>query len=183
MFSAETLFKAVVSLLCALVLLVLTVTLKQNEKRAESKAAELDSVKTELEAQRTAISAVLSGFGEICRERETAAETGDIWKEPSGGTTPQARQPDGRRVCYLTFDDGPSDKTLEILDILGKYRVKATFFVVGNWADQYPEQAKAIVDSGCELMNHSNAHDHYNSLAAEQKCSGCQDEGLLRTGN
>ena len=31
-----------------------------------------------------------------------------------------------------------------------------------------PEQAKAIVDSGCELMNHSNAHDHYNSLTAEQ---------------
>ena len=38
---------------------------------------------------------------------------------------------------------------------LADYGVKATFFVVGNWADQYPEQAKAIVDSGCELMNHS----------------------------
>ena len=37
-----------------------------------------------------------------------------------------------------------------------------------NWADQYPEQAKAIVDSGNELMNHSNAHDHYNSLTADQ---------------
>ena len=47
------------------------------------------------------------------------------------------------------------DNTQKILDVLADYGVKATFFVVGNWADQYPEQAKAIVDSGCELMNHS----------------------------
>ena len=46
------------------------------------------------------------------------------------------------------------DNTQKILDVLADYGVKATFFVVGNWADQYPEQAKAIVDSGCELMNH-----------------------------
>ena len=63
---------------------------------------------------------------------------------------------------------GGADNTQKILDVLADYGVKATFFVVGNWADQYPEQAKAIVDSGCELMNHSNAHDHYNSLTAEQ---------------
>ena len=52
--------------------------------------------------------------------------------------------------------------------MLADYGVKCTFFVVGNWADQYPEQAKAIVESGNELMNHSNAHDHYNSLTADQ---------------
>ena len=50
---------------------------------------------------------------------------------------------------------GGADNTQKILDVLADYSVKATFFVVGNWADQYPEQAKAIVDSGCELMNHS----------------------------
>ena len=43
--------------------------------------------------------------------------------------------------------------------MLADYGVKCTFFVVGNWADQYPEQAKAIVESGNELMNHSNAHE------------------------
>lgn len=89
-----------------------------------------------------------------------------------------------QKVCSISFDAAwGADNTQKILDVLADYGVKATFFVVGNWADQYPERAKAIVDSGCELMNHSNAHDHYNSLAAEQKCSGCQDEGLLRTGN
>ena len=87
-------------------------------------------------------------------------------------------------MCSISFDAawGGADNTQKILDVLADYGVKATFFVVGNWADQYPEQAKAIVDSGCELMNHSNAHDHYNSLTAEQKCSGCQDEGLFSDG-
>ena len=50
---------------------------------------------------------------------------------------------------------GGADNTQKILDVLADYGVKTTFFVAGNWADQYPEQAKAIVDSGCELMNHS----------------------------
>ena len=75
---------------------------------------------------------------------------------------------------------GGADNTQKILDVLADYGVKATFFVVGNWADQYPEQAKAIVDSGCELMNHSNAHDHYNSLTAEQiikDVNTCNDNG------
>ena len=57
---------------------------------------------------------------------------------------------------YLTFDAGYENGcTPAILEALKKHHVPATFFVVGNWADQYPEQAKAIVDSGCELMNHS----------------------------
>ena len=74
-----------------------------------------------------------------------------------------------QKVCSISFDAAWGvDNTQKILDVLADYGVKATFFVVGNWADQYPEQAKAIVDSGCELMNHSNAHDHYNSLTAEQ---------------
>ena len=61
-----------------------------------------------------------------------------------------------QKVCSISFDAAwGADNTQKILDVLADYGVKATFFVVGNWADQYPEQAKAIVDSGCELMNHS----------------------------
>ena len=73
------------------------------------------------------------------------------------------------KVLSISFDAAwGADNTQAILDILAKYGVRCTFFVVGNWADQYPEQARAIVDSGNELMNHSNAHDHYNSLSAEE---------------
>ena len=74
-----------------------------------------------------------------------------------------------QKVCSISFDAAwGADNTQKILDVLADYGVKCTFFVVGNWADQYPEQAKAIVESGNELMNHSNAHDHYNSMTADQ---------------
>jgi len=74
-----------------------------------------------------------------------------------------------KKVCSISFDAAwGADNTQKILDVLKEYNVTCTFFVVGNWADQYPEQAKAIVDSGNELMNHSNAHDHFNCLSAEQ---------------
>ena len=91
-----------------------------------------------------------------------------------------------QKVCSISFDAAwGADNTQKILDVLAKYKVKATFFVVGNWADQYPEQAKAIVDSGNELMNHSNAHDHYNSLSAEQiiaDINTCNDKIEALTG-
>ena len=52
--------------------------------------------------------------------------------------------------------------------MLDEYGVKATFFVVSAWAEQYPDTAKAIIEHGHELMNHSTKHDHYNSLTADQ---------------
>ena len=89
-------------------------------------------------------------------------------------------------VIYLTFDAGYENGcTPAILEALKKHHVPATFFVVGNWADQYPEQAKAIVESGNELMNHSNAHDHYNSLTADRiiaDVNTCNDKIEALTG-
>ncbi|MBR2132481.1 MAG: polysaccharide deacetylase family protein [Oscillospiraceae bacterium] len=75
----------------------------------------------------------------------------------------------GEKRCAISFDAAwGADNTQKILDVLQKYDVPATFFVVGNWADDYPDAMQAIVDAGHEIMNHSNAHDHYNSLSAEQ---------------
>lgn len=91
-----------------------------------------------------------------------------------------------QKVCSISFDAAwGADNTQKILDVLKEYCVTCTFFVVGNWADQYPEQAKAIVDSGNELMNHSNAHDHYNSLTADQiiaDVNTCNDKIEALTG-
>ena len=85
-----------------------------------------------------------------------------------------------QKMCAISFDAAwGADNTQKILDVLGEYGVKSTFFVVGNWADQYPEQAKAIAASGCELMNHSNAHDHFNSLTADEiiaDVNACSDK-------
>ena len=91
-----------------------------------------------------------------------------------------------QKVCSISFDAAwGADNTQKILDVLSEYGVTCTFFVVGNWADQYPEQAKAIVDSGNELMNHSNAHDHYNSLTADEiiaDVNTCNDKIEALTG-
>lgn len=67
------------------------------------------------------------------------------------------------RKVYLTFDDGPSSNTDAILDVLKKYDVKATFFVVGNNKEKYAEQLKRIVDEGHTLGMHSYSHK-YNQI-------------------
>lgn len=73
----------------------------------------------------------------------------------------------GRRKVYLTFDDGPSVHTEEILDILEQYDVKATFFVVGKEDEASKEALRDIVDRGHTLGMHSYSHKYrelYESL-------------------
>ena len=63
-----------------------------------------------------------------------------------------------RRALALTFDDGPSEGTPAILDILAQYRVPATFFQVGANVDRLPEVARAVAAAGHAIGNHSYAH-------------------------
>ena len=64
-----------------------------------------------------------------------------------------------------------------ILDVLSKNQVKATFFIVGDWASKFPDAVKKISDSGNEVANHSESHAHVNNLNYEKnveqitKCS------------
>ncbi len=67
----------------------------------------------------------------------------------------------GNKVVALTFDDGPSPDTLEILDVLREHNVKATFFLIGERVEQYPEIAKRISDENHEIGNHSYSHPIY----------------------
>lgn len=61
----------------------------------------------------------------------------------------------------LTFDDGPNEPyTSEILDILKKYNVKATFFVLGKNVERYPDIAKRIVKEGHSIGNHTYDHPY-----------------------
>ncbi|MDO7787919.1 polysaccharide deacetylase family protein [Desulforamulus aquiferis] len=63
------------------------------------------------------------------------------------------------KVLSLTFDDGPSSTyTPQILDILEKQGVKATFFVVGKRAETHPEIIKRMAKAGHELANHTYNH-------------------------
>lgn len=75
-----------------------------------------------------------------------------------------------RKVIALTFDDGPNTTTTnEVLDVLEKYGIKASFFLIGNNIDD--ESAKAVkraYDMGCEIGNHSRSHSYMDKLTAEE---------------
>ena len=60
-----------------------------------------------------------------------------------------------------------NEDTEELIEILGKYKVKATFFLVGQWVDKYPESVKALADAGHEIENHSNTHPHLPQCSSE----------------
>ncbi len=64
------------------------------------------------------------------------------------------------RKVYLTFDDGPSENTRAILDVLKEYDVKATFFVTGQQALSHPERYREIAAEGHTLGMHSYSHKY-----------------------
>lgn len=64
-----------------------------------------------------------------------------------------------RKVVYLTLDDGPSENTQAILDILDRYNCKATFFVVGHNSDYFPQIAEAY-RRGHTIGMHTFTHDY-----------------------
>lgn len=74
-----------------------------------------------------------------------------------------------KKTTYLTFDDGPTKNTLKVLDVLDKYSIKATFFVVGKNVQENPEILKEIVRRGHMIGIHSYSHDYsviYSSTEA-----------------
>ncbi len=83
----------------------------------------------------------------------------------SGAQNPEDIE--GTRYVYLTFDDGPSTYTDDILDILAEYDVKATFFVCGKPDAKYTDVYKRIVSDGHTLGMHSYSHKYseiYSSM-------------------
>lgn len=79
---------------------------------------------------------------------------------------------EGYRKVYLTFDDGPSVYTEEILEILKDYNVKATFFVLGKTGEENEALYKKIVEEGHSIGLHSYSHQYdviYSSLDEYQK--------------
>lgn len=71
----------------------------------------------------------------------------------------------GDKVIYLTFDDGPSVYTKELLNILKEYNVKATFFVTGNGNREYIKKA---YNEGHSIGIHTYSHVYKNVYASEE---------------
>lgn len=70
----------------------------------------------------------------------------------------------GRPVVYLTFDDGPSEYTPQVLDVLAKHDAHATFFMIGSQAANQPDMVQRVRESGNAVGSHSWSHPDFTEL-------------------
>ena len=149
--------------------------LKMPAKLRETDLPELSRIDPGEEVGDVGIGAIVSLGNE--REAGTRAVTFDsngsllvAYSEFPSYTTlyRQGSDPTGRKVV-LTFDDGPDPKyTPQILDILKREGVKASFFLVGSRAELYPEIVRRIVREGHEIGNHSYTHANIGLVSEQQ---------------
>ena len=136
-------------ILCVILLWKFKGLEKQIEELQETKALQRESQEVGHTAAQVTLSANILENRDSTREKQNYDE-------------------DTRRRVYLTFDDGPSDNTSKILDILAEYHVKATFFVVGKPDEASIENYKRIVAEGHTLGMHSYSHK-YNEIYASKE--------------
>lgn len=108
------------------------------------------------------------------KQSETSANVGDT-VDVVQDVAEESRQ--NVRKVYLTFDDGPSIYTQDILDILERYGVKATFFVLGKESDADKEALRQIVAEGHTLGMHSYSH-RYSEIYASVESFAADFEKL-----
>jgi len=84
------------------------------------------------------------------------------WLAPSGWKGPR-----GRKALALTFDDGPSESTPAVLELLARYNARATFFMVGANVERLPHIARAVAEAGHEIGNHSYSHSRFDFRARQ----------------
>src|SRR5436309_12611810 len=96
--------------------------------------------------------------------RQTAEQPKPAATEKSGITFDWVHV-DGPYIA-LTFDDGPSAKlTPKLLDLLAAHQIKATFFLIGENAAQYPDIVAREVKEGHEVANHSWSHPNFGKMS------------------
>lgn len=102
-----------------------------------------------------------------------SAESSEPQSAPAeSAVTPIAAEPDYEwdKVVALTFDDGPNTTTTnEVLDVLEKHQVVASFFLIGdNINDESAKAVKRAYDLGCEINNHSKSHGYMDKMTADE---------------
>lgn len=102
----------------------------------------------------------------VAQVSKLSPETREYWKDSKDIVW---QVPLDQKMIALTFDDGPSQTfTPEILDILRKNKVKATFFVIAREAEKYPKIVRQVVSDGNEIANHTYSHKYLYRLSKEE---------------
>ena len=93
----------------------------------------------------------------------------------------QTRGPRKGDVRYLTFDDGPNpDYTARVLDVLAAHGARASFFLVGQNVERYPDLVTRMVAEGHRLGNHSYSHSIFSEISrSDQMTEIARTDALL----
>ncbi len=158
---------------------VFTLRINSLEKRLRDVTGNLE--KLQAEEQKSAVEAYVSALGNPSGQEGASGQEATAGQEGASGQEATAGQEDTRgqedasdeenvtvRKVYLTFDDGPSSNTDNILDILDTYGVKATFFVTGKEGAKAEASYRRIVEEGHTLGMHSYTHDYSVIYASEE---------------
>ena len=88
-------------------------------------------------------------------------------------------QRDDNRIA-ISFDAAwGNEDTQKLIDILSAFGVRSTFFVVGDWAEKYPESVRALHDAGHEVMSHSAHHAHFSMMSASEIAADLREANRL----
>lgn len=154
-----------IEMIILVLLIVVAVAIFVQKDKSAKEAAKINEQK----AKKTEQTTTDNQDGNVVEEEkeESDGETGDgksavpdrsnfaVQPGVPVGTTEQSDE----KVVYLTLDDGPSDNTQAVLDILDKYNAKATFFVTGEMPE-YKDMIKVAYDKGHTIGMHTYSHDY-----------------------
>lgn len=121
------------------------------EKENSKLKKDIETLKAKKKAEAQAAANAASNSGNTSSKTEAAKPA-----TPPPVVTPPNNS---AKICYLTFDDGPSENTLKILKILDQYKIKATFFVV-NTPQNNINYVKQVHEAGHVIGLHSTSHDY-----------------------
>ena len=150
--------------------------IKNIDEEKEKAQAEIDRITQEKDAiiqEKDGIKAQLDAAEQekqkLERENSTlkkSIEELSIKRQNNAAAAQTTSAANGQKICYLTFDDGPSENTLRVLSILEQYGAKATFFVTNTKKTEYIKQ---IYAAGHTVGLHTSSHDYsqlYSSVDA-----------------
>lgn len=146
---------------------VFTLQINSLEKRLRDVTGNLE--KLQAEEQKSAVEAYVSALGNPSGQEGASGQEATAGQEDVRGQEDASDEENVPvRKVYLTFDDGPSSNTDNILDILDTYGVKATFFVTGKEGAKAEASYRRIVEEGHTLGMHSYTHDYSVIYASEE---------------
>lgn len=160
-------------LILTVVSVVLGFRLHHIEKQLQQEVAKQEDLQQQLEQETAKVESFKTGL-ELAAEREATegmtqtTETKPTELTDADGDIQNIAVDDGIKRVYLTFDDGPSYNTAQILDVLAEYDVKATFFVTGDTTEEQRALYSRIVEEGHSIGVHSYSHRYSEIYASEE---------------